>query len=106
LQNLEVKGEKIQKGASKMKRSATTTETIIDPVCRMVLDPSKTDLVTSYQGCSYYFCAEGCRKAFEANPKKYLERKPSKPKGWWGRYLERMAKSNKKVFGDSRPQCH
>ena len=89
-----------------MKRLATTTETIIDPVCGMKVDPGKTRLVAIYQGHSYWFCAEGCRKAFEANPKKHLEPKPANPKGWWGRYLERMAKANKQLFGDRRPQCH
>ena len=86
-----------------------TTELVIDPVCGMKVDPGKTDLVATQQGYSYYFCAEGCRKAFEANPRKYLERKhpkPKGPKGWWGRYLERMAKSNRVLFCDSRPQCH
>jgi YHS domain-containing protein len=88
-----------------MKRLATTTEALIDPVCGMKVDPGKTDLVATHQGCSYYFCAEACRKAFETNHKKYLEG-TDKPKGWWGRYLERMAKANKGLFGDSRPQCH
>lgn len=92
-----------------MKSLATTTKALIDPVCGMKVDPGKTDLVATHQGRSYYFCAGGCRKAFEANPQKHLEPKPAKvmgPKGWWGRYLERMAKSNKELFGGTRPQCH
>jgi len=92
-----------------MTRLATNTEAVIDPVCGMKVDPSKTDLVATYQGCSYYFCAEGCRKAFEANPERYLEPKLSKPKGpkgWWGRYLERMARANREHFGGGRPSCH
>ncbi len=89
-----------------MERLTTTTTTNIDPVCGMEVDPGRTRLVAIYQGHSYWFCAEGCREAFEANPKEYLEPKPVKPKGWWGRYPERMAKANKELFGDSRPQCH
>ena len=96
-----------------MKRLATTTKAItkpvIDPVCGMNVPPGNAEFVNNYQGRTYYFCAEACRKAFEANPKKYLERKPAKPegpKGWWGRYLERMARSNRELFGDSRPKCH
>ncbi len=38
-----------------MRRLATNTEAVVDPVCGMKVDPSKTDLVTTYQGCSYYF---------------------------------------------------
>ena len=92
-----------------MERSATTTKEIKDPVCGMIVDPSRTDLVATHQGNSYCFCAEACRKAFEVSPQKYLAPKSAKvmgPTGWWGRYLERMAKSNRKLFGDSRPQCH
>ncbi len=89
-----------------MERLTTTTTTNIDPVCGMKVDPGRTRLVAIYQRYSYWFCAEGCRKAFEANPRKHLEPKPAKPKGWWGRYLERVAKANKELFGDGRPQCH
>ncbi len=62
-----------------MKRLATTTKAItkpvIDPVCGMIVDPGRTRLVALYQGHSYWFCAEGCRRAFETNPKKHLEPK-------------------------------
>ena len=93
-----------------MAQSATTTktmtETVIDPVCGMKVVPGETKLVALYKGHSYWFCAESCRKAFEANPKRYLEPKPDKPKGWWGRYLERMARANREHFGEGRPSCH
>ena len=96
-----------------MARSATTTkampETIIDPVCGMKVDPMTTNLVASYQGRDYYFCAESCRRAFEKNPDKYSKRTPVKskgPQGWWGRYLERMARANREQFGGGRPSCH
>jgi YHS domain-containing protein len=78
----------------------------IDPVCGMDVEPGKTKLVSVYQGRSYWFCAETCRRAFEANPNKYLESKPDKKKGWFRRYLERMAKTNEKEFGCTGPRCH
>ena len=56
------------------------TEAIIDPVCGMNVPPGKKDQVAHYQGCSYYFCAEACRKAFEAGPQNFLEPKPSSAK--------------------------
>lgn len=82
-----------------MEKFAISTEPIIDPVCGMKVSPGNSAIVGKYQGRSYYFCAKGCRKLFESDPAKYLEPKPSKPKGWWGRWLERMAKSNEEVFG-------
>ncbi len=68
------------------------TKAVIDPVCGMNVPFGKIDLSVKYQGCSYYFCAEACRKAFEENPGKYLD-KAGKKKGWWGRYVERLNKA-------------
>jgi YHS domain-containing protein len=72
----------------------------------MTVDPDQTELVSLHKGRRYFFCAENCRKSFEANPKKYLEAKHRKKKGRLGRYLERMAKINEKEFGCSRHRCH
>ena len=66
---------------------------LIDPVCGMNVPTGKRDLVFSYQGCSYYFCAEACRNAFEKDPLKYLAPNASKRKGIWGRYLDRLNKA-------------
>ena len=93
-----------------MAQLATTkpmTEPIIDPVCGMKVNLNTTDIMTTYQGQDYYFCADMCRREFEANPKRYRELRfgPRKePKTWWGRYLKRVAKSNEKLFG-GRPHC-
>ena len=42
-----------------------------DPVCGMDVEPSKTPHKSEYQGRTYHFCSEGCKKKFDANPKKY-----------------------------------
>jgi len=73
-----------------MTRLATSTHTMIDPVCGMNVPPGKTALVSVYEGNSYYFCAEDCREAFEENPEDYLTSKAAKRKGFWGRYLDRL----------------
>lgn len=89
-----------------MERLATTPGTYIDQVCGMKVVPGQTRLVTIYRGHSYWFCSRDCREAFEMNPRKYLERKPEKRKGWLGRYLDRMARANKDQFGGGGPKCH
>ena len=78
----------------------------IDPVCGMEVEPGRTKLVALYKGKSYWFCAEGCRKAFETDPGKYLETKPAKKRGWFGRYLDRISKISEKEFGCDGPTCH
>jgi YHS domain-containing protein len=85
-----------------MKKTTTSSEIFFDPVCMMEVNPGKNDIMFTYQTRSYYFCAEGCRKAFKANPEKYLNLKPPMRKGWWGRYLDRL----NKVTGGKAQQCH
>ena len=47
-------------------------ETAIDPVCEMTVDVATAKFVTEHEGTTYYFCAAGCQRAFEANPDTYL----------------------------------
>jgi Cu+-exporting ATPase len=44
-----------------------------DPVCGMSVDPATARLTSEHDGQTYYFCAPGCKRAFEANPEKYLD---------------------------------
>ena len=84
-----------------MKKSTSPNQIFIDPVCLMKMTPEKKDFTFTYKMRTYYFWAQSGRKAFEANPDKYLESKSTKPKGWWGRYLERL----NKVTGGKPPEC-
>jgi xanthine dehydrogenase accessory factor len=47
-------------------------ETAIDPVCEMTVDVATARFVTEHAGATYYFCAAGCQRAFEANPENFL----------------------------------
>lgn len=47
-----------------------------DPVCAMEVDEKKAAAKSEYKGKAYYFCAPGCKKAFDENPKKYLKEGP------------------------------
>ena len=42
-----------------------------DPVCGMEVDEKNAAAKTQHMGKTYYFCAPGCKKAFDANPAKY-----------------------------------
>ena len=72
----------------------------IDPVCGMKVDPALVDFTSTHKGRTYYFCAEQCKRAFDRKPDHY-----AKPKGFFGRFLERLAKTNEKTFGSSGPSC-
>ncbi len=47
--------------------------TAVDPVCQMDVDvDSPPGGQSQYQGNSYFFCAPGCKVAFDGQPEKYL----------------------------------
>lgn len=45
----------------------------IDPVCKMTVDENTARFKSEYKGTAYYFCAPGCKKAFDGNPEKFLK---------------------------------
>lgn len=45
-----------------------------DPVCKMTVDESKAVATSEYEGKTYYFCADGCKKAFDKEPEKYVKK--------------------------------
>lgn len=45
-----------------------------DPVCGMTVEETKAAASSEYKGKVYYFCAIGCKKAFDAEPEKYVGR--------------------------------
>ncbi len=43
-----------------------------DPVCGMSVEEETAAGKTDYKGQTYYFCAAGCKKAFDGDPEKYV----------------------------------
>lgn len=48
------------------------TNTVIDPVCGMQVDPQTTAHHASHDGRDYHFCSAGCRGKFLADPRRWL----------------------------------
>lgn len=44
----------------------------MDPVCGMQVDAQSATHTSTYQGRPFAFCSAGCKRAFDANPAKYL----------------------------------
>lgn len=44
----------------------------IDPVCMMEVDEATAKFTSEYEGKTYYFCAPGCKRAFEKDPEKFI----------------------------------
>jgi Cu+-exporting ATPase len=47
------------------------TSMATDPVCGMQVDPATARHTSEYRGQTYYFCAPGCKRAFDAAPDDY-----------------------------------
>jgi|TARA_B100002003_G_scaffold208330_1_gene202982 Cu+-exporting ATPase len=61
----------------------------VDPVCGMTVDPATSASSYEHEGQTYYFCCDGCRTKFSADPDRYLNPqpppadKPAPPPGTW-----------------------
>ncbi len=44
----------------------------IDPVCKMTVDENAPAATSEYKGETYFFCALGCKAAFDEDPETYL----------------------------------
>ncbi|MEJ2102201.1 MAG: YHS domain-containing protein [Desulfobacterales bacterium] len=82
--------------------STEPLKSAVDPVCGMSVNPGTTNISAVIEGQHFYFCAEGCRKAFMENPGKFIEGQCAKPRSWWGRYIARLNKAT----GGKAMKCH
>ncbi len=44
-----------------------------DPVCGMEVNEEEAPARAQFEGQTYYFCCEACRKRFKDNPEEYVE---------------------------------
>ena len=44
-----------------------------DPVCGMYVDTATAAFRSTFEGETYYFCSESCKRTFDANPAHYAE---------------------------------
>ncbi|GEP08856.1 heavy metal translocating P-type ATPase [Methylobacterium gnaphalii] len=51
----------------------TAAGSVKDPVCGMTVDPHTAKYRAEHGGRPYYFCSNGCRTKFEAEPSRYLD---------------------------------
>ncbi len=63
-----------------MKRDRTSA-TYKDPVCGMEVSHNTAPATAEFEGKIYYFCADACRDAFEAEPDKYARSRQSQGEG-------------------------
>ena len=45
----------------------------LDPVCGMEVNPASAEAQSGYEGVAFYFCSQECKKAFDAEPLRYMD---------------------------------
>lgn len=74
-----------------------------DPVCGMEVSEEKAQHMLHFEHETFYFCSEACKGSYAQR----LGIKPSaSKKGWFGRLLEKIARTNDSGFGGTPPKCH
>ncbi len=49
------------------------TATMKDPVCGMDVTADNAAGQSEYQGETYYFCCQSCKRDFDADPERYVQ---------------------------------
>jgi P-type Cu+ transporter len=52
-------------------------DAVKDPVCGMNVKPADAKFRSEYQGKTYYFCSESCKRNFDREPSRYAAPGPS-----------------------------
>ena len=45
--------------------------TAIDPICKMKVDEKSARFKSDHEGKSFYFCSQGCKSKFDADPHRF-----------------------------------
>jgi Cu+-exporting ATPase len=53
------------------KEAPIMSDTVKDPVCGMEIDVENAAASEEHDGHTFYFCSEGCHRAFLADPHRY-----------------------------------
>jgi membrane fusion protein, copper/silver efflux system len=75
-----VSGNFLLDSESRMKAVAAGTDAAtaeVDPICGMDVDPAKAkaaNRTSVYQGKTYFFCSDHCKKTFDTEPAKYAHK--------------------------------
>ncbi len=65
-----------EKVSEEMEEIKTVALTMEQEKCPIMGQPINKELFTEYKGKKVYFCCEGCKEKFEANPEQYLAKLP------------------------------
>ena len=47
-----------------------------DPVCHMTIEKEEAAATSTYEGSTYYFCSQQCKKDFDNDPLRFTGKEP------------------------------
>ena len=59
-------------GTNEMSAHGSTTDSAVDSVCVITVNPKTVAAHRSYEGVDYWFCNQGCAAKFDADPGRYV----------------------------------
>ncbi len=69
----DVESDFFDKNEEKTAKKAEKPDIITNPVCGMPISKSMAKYTIEYEGQPIYFCCDGCKIKFDADPKKYMD---------------------------------
>src|SRR5450830_1255283 len=91
--------------------SSPPPETVLDLVCGMNVDPTKTKRSMTHEGKDYFFCSAGCLEKFGREPEKYLAggsgggHEPMEPAALTGAVVEYTYPMHPQIVRDAPGLC-
>lgn len=56
----------------KLRGKAAGPAKVTDPICGMTIDPTGAAGKSTFEGQTYHFCSAGCKREFDADPRRHL----------------------------------
>lgn len=61
---------------------------VLDPVCKLEVEPGTAVASSNYQGRTYHFCSAQCKSYFDRNPSKYVKAEQKKKESLFKRLFK------------------
>lgn len=74
-----------------------------DPICEMDIQERDARHILHFEHETLYFCSNQCKETYTQRSK---TKKSAKKKGFFAKFLEKLAKDNNDTFGGTPPTCH
>ena len=74
-----------------------------DPICGMDIQEKGALHILNSEHQTICFCSNQCKETYV---ERLTTKKAAKKKGFFAKFLEKLAKDNNETFGGTPPSCH